>query len=69
MSDHAPVHHTDTARNNTLVRYGLAILLTAFLFRETIYVTTSLYPGWLLVVLFLSVLLLLVPFERLGRRG
>lgn len=51
-------------RSATLVRYGLAILITLFLFREAVYVQTTLYPGWLFLVLFVSVILLLLPYER-----
>ncbi len=60
-----PKDNDNKARSVALVRYGLAILLTAFLFREVVYMTSTPYPMWLMLVLFVSVLALLVPYERL----
>ena len=64
MSDHnTPTENK--AHHTALVRYGLAILLSAFLLREAVYMTATPYPGWLLFIVFLSVLTLMIPFEKL----
>ena len=54
----------DKARGVALMRYGLALLITGFIYREIVYMTATPYPGWLFIVLFISVILLLLPFER-----
>lgn len=60
--------HEHKTRSVTLVRYGLAILLTLFLFREAVYMTTTVYPNWLFLVLFASVIVLLLPYQRWTHR-
>ncbi|MEM6282307.1 MAG: hypothetical protein AAF787_08960 [Chloroflexota bacterium] len=60
-------NHEHTTRSAALLRYGLAILITGFIFREMVYMTSTPYPGWLFLVLCASIMLLLLPYEQFIR--
>ncbi|MEL6269903.1 MAG: hypothetical protein AAFV33_28810 [Chloroflexota bacterium] len=56
--------HDHKTRSTALLRYGLALMITGFIFREMVYMASTPYPGWLFIVLFASVVLLLLPYEQ-----
>jgi hypothetical protein len=66
MNDKYPTYKTpqEKARSLAFVRYGLVILLTGFILRELVIMNATPYPGWLFVVLFVSLCGLLIPVER-----